>query len=583
MILKCCPMNPEHGQRTDTAVIWRPDGKIGFECKHNSCASYTWADVRAKIDPERRASMEAIQGADGWEPPIPLGQFDLPDFPLGALREFCAAVAESYQVPVDLPAMLALAVAGAALAKRIEVHVRGDHVEPVNLFVAVAMEPGERKSAVFRVVSAPLAEYEREENERLAPVIAQNQNDRTIRELRLREAQRQAAKAKDAGKREQARQSARELTDELRNLPVVHPPKYIADDATPEAVGKLLAEQGGRLALLSPEGGTFELMAGRYDRSGAPNLDVYLKGHAGDDLRVDRVSKDRPPEFVVRPALTLGLAVQPEVLRGLMGKPGFRGRGLLGRFLYALPKSLVGYRRLDPPGVPEGTVRAYHALVRAALRLAPAVDAAGKPTPHVVRVSADALAELDRFAEDVEHAVREGGSLAAMKDWANKLVGAVCRIGGVFHGLIYARNGAPGAQAIDAETILCAMAVGEYATAHAQAGYFEMGADPDVGPARRILAWLGEERPAEFTIRDVFNRLRGRVQKVDELTAPLRLLTDHGYIRPREATHHGPGRKPSQRYEVNPLLYAQNAHNAHNNGGQADSAYSAHCAQGVGG
>ena len=44
-----------------------------------------------------------------------------------------------------MPAMLGLAVGAAALAKRIEVHVQGDHSEPVNLFVVVAamvVKPG---------------------------------------------------------------------------------------------------------------------------------------------------------------------------------------------------------------------------------------------------------------------------------------------------------------------------------------------------------------------------------------------------------------------------------------------------------
>jgi replicative DNA helicase len=37
-------------------------------------------------------------------------------------------------------------------------------------------------------------------------------------------------------------------------------------------------------------------MAGRYNQQVGPNLGVYLKGHAGDLLRVDR--RGRPPEYV---------------------------------------------------------------------------------------------------------------------------------------------------------------------------------------------------------------------------------------------------------------------------------------------
>jgi len=535
----------------------------------------------------QRLGVEVPHESEGWEPPIAFGRFNLPEFPLEAtpdelcaFREFCAAVGESYQVPVDLPALLGLAVGGAALAKRIEVHARGDWREPVNLFVAVAMESGERKSAVFRTVSAPIAHYEQRETERLAPILEQNRTEREILAKSLKDAQTKAARAAKQEDRDIKRRRARELAAQLQRMEVILAPRYIADDATPEALSRLLAEQGGRMALLSPEGDTFDLMAGRYNDRG-PNLGVYLKGHAGDDLRVDRVSKDRPPEYVHRPALTVGLAVQPDVLRGLMEKRGFRGRGLLARFLYALPTSLVGHRNLRPEPVPEATARAYAEMMRTALALRPAVSGEGKPCPHVVRVSDDALAELDRFVACTEQELRDGRTLGSMRDWGNKLPGLVCRIAGIFHGLIHARTDNPAQYQVDAETMLCARAIGEYAIVHAQAAYYEMGADPGIMLARRVLSWLVEEKTTVFSRRDAFNRLRGTVHRVDGLNEPLRLLREHGYVREVPCEHPGPGRKPSTRYEVNPIFLAQNPHNPQNCEEDVGSADSAQFAQGT--
>ena len=57
---------------------------------------------------------------------------------------------------------------------------------------------------------------------------------------------------------------------------------------------------------------------------------------------------------------------------------------------------------------------------------------------------------------------------------------------------------------------------------------------------------------------------------------PLEMLIKHGYIREIVQEHKGPGRKPSPKYEVNPLWVAQNTQNAHNSPGKVDSA---HCAQ----
>ena len=522
-----------------------------------------------------------------WDPPIPFGRYNLPDFPLEAiperlraLRGFCAAVAESFQVPPDLPALLSLVVAGTALAKRVEVHIRGDWWEPVNLFVAVAMESGERKSGAFRVVSAPLSEFEQEENERLAPAIERNRAELAMLAAELKHAQSEAAKRTKPQERDAARKRVLELTERLRTAEVIRQLRLMADDATPEAVGRLLHEQGGRIALLSPEGDVFDLMGGRYSE-GTPRLGVYLKGHAGDDYRLDRVSKDRPPEYVRRPALTVGLAVQPDVLRGLMQKPGFRGRGLLARFLYALPGSRVGYRELNPPSVPKRVADDYANLIRVALRVGPALDAQGKPGPHIVRVGTDALAELDRFRLWTESALRMHGDLAALRDWGSKLPGAVCRIAGIFHALVHASTGFPAAQQLDAETMLGAIAIGEYTVGHAKAAFCEMGANPATSLARRLLAWVTENRLTGFTRRDAFNELRGTVQRVDALDEPLRLLAEHGFIRERQTERSGPGRKPSTRYDVNPSVHAQNTHNAHNSGSPDDSAHSADCAQGV--
>ena len=47
-----------------------------------------------------------------------------------------------------------------------------------------------------------------------------------------------------------------------------------------EKLGMMLAEQGGRIASMSPEGGVFDLMAGMYSKSGIPQFGVYLMGHS---------------------------------------------------------------------------------------------------------------------------------------------------------------------------------------------------------------------------------------------------------------------------------------------------------------
>ncbi|MDI6450226.1 DUF3987 domain-containing protein [Anaerobaca lacustris] len=191
------------------------------------------------------------------------------------------------------------------------------------------------------------------------------------------------------------------------------------------------------------------------------------------------------------------------------------------------------------------------------------------------------LAALDDFAVAVEKNLRTGGEFESMRDWAGKLVGAVCRIAGILHGLMHTGSQGLQGQPIDLETTLGAIAIGEYLVPHAQAAFFEMGADPAIDIARKILGLIEEEALSVFSKRDAFNKCRGAVHKVTEMDEPIRLLADHGYIRERQLQRVGSGRKPSPTYEVNPLWLAQNTHNTHNYPLIANSADSAQCAQEV--
>ena len=47
LTLEECPFNPDH--RRDSAVIQGHDGRIGFNCFHDSCRGKTWSDLKAKL------------------------------------------------------------------------------------------------------------------------------------------------------------------------------------------------------------------------------------------------------------------------------------------------------------------------------------------------------------------------------------------------------------------------------------------------------------------------------------------------------------------------------------------------------
>jgi replicative DNA helicase len=497
-----------------------------------------------------------------WEPPAAFQRDDVPPFPTetlpGWLRQFVEALAVATQTPPDLAGLLALTASAAAVAKTVEVQVTTGWREPLNLYSVVVLPPDTRKSAVFSQVVRPLERVEAERAQDMRGDIAEGLTNRKIVEERLRHAESEAAKA-DSGQRLALETAAHNLARDLAAATVPAVPRLLADDVSPEKLASLLAEQGGRIAVMSAEGDVFDLMAGRYSANGAPNLGVFLRAHIGDAVRVDRVN--RASEHVARPALTIGLAVQPEVLRGLMDKPGFRGRGLLGRFLYALPPSPLGQRVINPPPLPEAVRQTYEMRLRALLELHPADTIDGEALPQLLHLTPAAMEHLSGFQRWIEPQLREYGVLAGMSDWAGKLAGAVARIAGVLHLVEHAGNAYPWLTAITDDTMTRAIALGHYLLAHAKAAYGEMGADPVVADARAIARWLEERGVSSLSKRDLFNGMRGRFPQVTELTAPLKLLEAHGYLRPAPVEQReGPGRKPSERYEVNPLLASHIPH-----------------------
>jgi hypothetical protein len=487
--------------------------------------------------------------AGGWDAePVPLSARRLlPPFPVDALpgwvADQVAAVAEFTQTPPDLPGCIALAALSTAAGGRAVVEIRPGWREPVNLFTAVAMPPGSRKSAVFAAMTAPLLAAEAALVELARPVVVEAELAARVAQARAEKAAKAAETAPTADARMSAFADASSAALAAEELTVPVLPRLVADDITPEAAASLLAEQGGRLAVLSAEAGIFATLAGRY--SGAPNLEVFLKGHAGDMLRVDR--KGRPAEHIEHPALTLGLAVQPEVLVDIARMPGFRGSGLLARILYSLPANTVGRRRVGTAPPPDAVTAAYLDQLRGLVHAL--ADWIG---PAVLPLDPDADARVLALEAEIEPRLAAGaGDLTHVADWASKLTGATVRIAGLLH--LAAHHNRSWNRPVDAGTIDAAARVGHYYLAHALAVFDHMGADPLVDDARAVLGWIRRAGAPRFTRRDCFAALRDtRFRKVTDLDPALGLLIDHGYLRLNPGAPGPNGGRPSPAFDVHP-------------------------------
>lgn len=530
---------------TPIRVVNWPDAPLKGDAADFFAGGGTPAQLQAMLSaaPKWTAAMD-------WEPPIPLGSTTLPSFPLAALplvlREFVTALATATQTPPDLAGVLVLTALATTAAGKVVAMPHPGWIEPVNLFAVAVLASGNRKSSVFSAVVAPLEAWERAELARLAEEQAAARTRRKIKEGALHKAEREATEGKDAHERETAAVRAEQLARELATIPLPVDLQMIADDATPETVKTLLAEQGGRLALLSAEGTVFELMGGRYSQNGGPNLEVYLHGHAGDPIVVNRRGRR---ERIEHPALTVGVTVQPDVLRAFADRPAFRGRGLIARFLYALPESYVGRRASDPPPVPDTTRNGYAATVTRLL------DLPLPSEPHQLILDGRAAARFADFRRALEPELGEFGRLGDMADWGSKLPGLVVRIAALLHLAAHAEHPTPWEVPIELATMKGAIAIGEYAIPHALAAANAMGLDPGENDADYLRRWLTKHGQRMLTKQEIWQGTRGRFGKAERLDRAIERLIEHRFLRALPAQERkGPGRKPAPSYELSPYL-----------------------------
>ena len=237
----------------------------------------------------------------------------------------------------------------------------------------------------------------------------------------------------------------------------------------------------------------------------------------------------------------------------------FRDRGLLARFLYLLPDSLIGYRELDAyrPGasVPSGVEAAYQAGIGAMLDWPPAVnDPSGKST-HLVELTPEAYAELLAFNQGLEVGMRPGNPYANITDLVSKMQGTTARLAAILHGITHAYD-RPWEIHIARDTMHQAIAMAKVFLEHGLAAMALMATDHPSGPVTQVWNWIKRGHYPKLTEREVYQALKGSFPKVADLREVLIALEQRGYIRLVPPPHAGPGRPSSPMIEVRPGLKA---------------------------
>lgn len=501
---------------------------------------------------------EPVDFARQTPPPLDLDRAIPATLP--TLRDFITAQATALQVSPDAVATLAVGLASLAASRTFEMEPRPGWRETAPLWTVALAAPGERKSALLAALASPVHFWELTERDQLRHALATYAEQRRATEARMTSVRNQLAKAPPDATRPLEDESTA-LARALADMPELTAPVLISADCTPEAARDALAANGEKLGLVSAEVDTGKIMGNRYTKSGGANVDLFLSAWIGEPCPALRVGKSIP---LTRPALSMILTVQPAAVRDVLRDAVAHGRGLLDRYLFVEPPSLLGTRDLEPPPVPESLAAWWREAVVRVLNLpwpGRVILSANGPTrsetsPRIVRPNPEAAARLLTLREKLEARMRPDADLAPLAGFVSKLPGQVVRIALAFHVL---EN--PAAETLTLPTMQAACAWAPFLIEHARAVRGNAAEGETVREARRLLAAIKRHGHQQVTARDCLRLVQGDAVPTAEACALLIAeLVERDYLRERTPTSEPeprrPGRPHSPTYAVNPATHS---------------------------
>ena len=134
---------------------------------------------------------------EDWPELVPLDVPNLPRLDLSHLPDwagdYARAIAADTETPPELAAGMVLVVCATVAARYLRVMVKPGYFEPCNLWIVVALPPGNRKSAVQSAATAPLLAWERDQTTIVEPEIKRIASERKTLEARAKEKRNKAA------------------------------------------------------------------------------------------------------------------------------------------------------------------------------------------------------------------------------------------------------------------------------------------------------------------------------------------------------------------------------------------------------
>ena len=463
-------------------------------------------------------------------------------------------VARFTKTDIASPAVVGLAVAATAIGKKARVEEREGLYHNPALFIVPVAETGERKTPVFKAITAPLEHWAENQMGAYNHEVAKVQAENSVADSLLAGMKRQAAKATDEEKRAAL---VRRMTEETaRKKPVPPSPRRFTSDCTEEKLFQKMYEHGGEFAVLSGEGRpVFDAILGRYSGGNRTGDGLYLAGISGDTISRDRVGNALTGSedlAITNPCLNVCVMIQPDKFKEVLQHPALRESGLVARILPVKPASLIGSRFEEPneAGLSESTMAGFYNTINEFLNTRRSIDhMTGHRKPHLAKLGPDAKEARRQWYNILEREMGENGELAQCRDIAAKAVTQAVKIALVIHMLEHPDYLRADQSEISLTTWKSAQSLTEFFLETAIR--FRDNIRASESDAQRLTEWLWKTKRQTVTIRAVLGSgPRPRMRYSNEVGPVLDEMCERGILR----------RHPvKDEWTVNPKLFGLTA------------------------
>jgi len=412
--LKHCLFNPEHANN-ESAIVQGDDGKLTYQCFHNSCQGRTWHDARAVIsggdtltpfidDLHQAEGLEAVKKqlseakpdaiSTEWELArnlFPKTDFPWEVFPLkiaASLKQLARSCATS---PQSLPGA-AMAVFASVLGSAISVSPKRSWKAPLIFWFVDIRESGDGKTHAARALLNPL-------------YAAQTASDRDY-ETRIQEWQ-----ARDKKERGPEPKRAR---------------GFYMSELTLEGVREDLSGHGGTVCVLDEVSALLN-MQNQYKSKGT-DREAWLSLYDGKPTRIVRASKSKT---ITGARLNVFGGIQPAVWRKVFGGDG--GLYLVDGTVYRLLPTYEGskFYPLTGESWSEKNQAVWENTLRAAMTWADNKISDEKWKPTVLMLDSEAGQHFIDWRNELYSQRKELPE--PIRDFIPKITGAALRLTGVLY------------------------------------------------------------------------------------------------------------------------------------------------------